>query len=51
MLVLLIRDFDPLCIFQWYVTDTVTMVGFVCHQMSANAEMDGAALLVKQASH
>lgn len=44
------RGFDPLYIFQWCVTDTVTMEGSVCHRMSANAEMDGAALLAKQVS-
>lgn len=45
-----IRDCDPLCIFQWCVTDTVITVGSVCHRMSANAERDGAALLAKQVS-
>lgn len=45
-----VRGFDPLRIFQWCVTDTVTTVGSACHRMSANAEMDGAALLAKEVS-
>jgi len=44
------RAVDPLYVFQWCVTDTVTTAGSVCHQMSANAERDGAALLAKWVS-
>lgn len=49
-LVLVMRDFDLLCVFQWYAAGTVTTGGSVCHQMSASAGMGGAAPLVRQVS-
>lgn len=49
-LVLVMRDFDLLCVFQWCATGTVTTGVSVCHQTSASAGMGGAAPLVRQVS-